>query len=190
MENLAANPFFDPEILKLLKKTKPNTSEEDKLKYTSDLMEVIDLVIVDNESEMENYINQSFPIPMKYIPLFVHKISESQEIEGYFKPKVTLFFASQTMECYYHFTAEEQKLSYCPYEKIKILFDGELLKGPEGKAKFIEALKKQNDKTEEFIVPGKMVDLYHKNGKEYEVNFDLYVSNFQVNFFANYQNAN
>lgn len=154
MDSLTNNPFFDEEIVKLLKQTNPNDSKEDEAKYTSDLMEVIDIVIVDNESEMENYLNQSFPIPDSYKPLFVHAIAESEEIEGYFKPKITLFFASQTMNCFYHFKAEEQKLRECPYEKIKALFVGELYRGEEGKAKFIEILRKQNDPENDFYPPG------------------------------------
>lgn len=140
MENVASNPFFDPEILKLLKKTKPN-EEEDPAKYTSDLMEVIDLVIVDNEEEFNNYLTQSFPIPKKYKPIFVHPISETEEIEGYYLPKIHLIFSSQTMDCFYHFEAEEQKLKACPYDKIKPLFLNELYRGEDGKAKFIEILK-------------------------------------------------
>jgi hypothetical protein len=142
MDNLASNPFFDPEILKLLKKTKPNEAAEDGTKYTSDLMDVIDLVIVDNKEELENYLNKSFPMPKSYKPIFVHPISQTEELEGYYKPKITLFFASQSMDCFYHFTAEEQKLKYCPYDKIKKAYfvNNELYRGEEGKVKFIEIL--------------------------------------------------
>jgi Histone acetyl transferase HAT1 N-terminus len=93
MDGLESNPFFDPEILKILKQTKPN-SEEDNSKYTSDLMDVIDLVIVDNAEEFENWLTQSFPLPKKYKPVFVHLIDETEELKGYLNPKISLIFAS------------------------------------------------------------------------------------------------
>jgi len=71
MDNFESNPFFDPEIAKLLKKAKPN-SQEDELKYTTDLLEAIELVVVDTVEEFENYLTSSFPIPPSFKSLFVH----------------------------------------------------------------------------------------------------------------------
>ena len=51
-----SNPFFDTEILKLLKTVKPNSAEEDTGKYDADLLESMDLVIVDSVEELENYL--------------------------------------------------------------------------------------------------------------------------------------
>lgn len=44
MEDLQANPFFNQELLKMLKKGKPN-EEEEAPELTSDLYEVLDLFI-------------------------------------------------------------------------------------------------------------------------------------------------
>ena len=73
------------------------------------------------------------------------------------------------MDCFYHFEAEEKKLRECPYGKIQELFDSELLHGEEGKKKFVEILNAQNDPLNIFTPPGELIDLYHKNGKNYQV---------------------
>ena len=132
MENFESNPFFDPELLKLLKKPKPNSAEEE-LKYTSDLLEAIELVVVDTAEEFENYLTSSFPIPHSFKTLFVHQFVESEEIKGYLNPKISLIFASQSMDCFYHFKCDAQVVEKCPLEIIQSLFENELYHGEAGK---------------------------------------------------------
>ena len=62
MEDLSSNPFFSGQqelmdLLKNLTKTKPNQEEEDEGKYTTDLVEAIDIYIGKFHQFSENVYN-------------------------------------------------------------------------------------------------------------------------------------
>jgi hypothetical protein len=170
---------MDPELMKILQKTKPNTDEEDRKAYISEVFDVfkihigkysfflfiqafikfpsILISVVKNETE---YKELKEPIKAE----FLHWYEETEKIDGYKNPIIELIFSSGSMDCLYKFSCEEQKLKELPYKRLSEFFEGGLLQSEE---EFLTKLKDQNN----FAPPGTSVGTFEsKSGKKFEVN--------------------